>query len=35
MDEHNYHDLIDGIRSEAKKVPGVVDIEKCWAPKAS
>ena len=33
MDEHNHHDLIDGIRIEAKKVAGVVDIEKCWARK--
>lgn len=33
MDEHNHHDLIDGIRVEAKKVAGVVDIEKCWARK--
>lgn len=33
MDEHNHHDLIDGIRVEAKKVTGVVDIEKCWARK--
>ena len=33
MDEHNHHDLIDGIRVEAKKVVGVVDIEKCWARK--
>lgn len=33
MDEHNHHDLIDGIRSEAQKVPGVVNIEKCWARK--
>ncbi len=33
MDEHNHHDLIDGIRIEAKKVAGVIDIEKCWARK--
>lgn len=33
MDEHNHHDLINEIRNEAKKVSGVVDIEKCWARK--
>ncbi len=33
MDEHNHHDLIDGIRIEAKEVAGVIDIEKCWARK--
>lgn len=33
MDEHNHHDLINEIRIEAKKVSGVVDIEKCWARK--
>jgi divalent metal cation (Fe/Co/Zn/Cd) transporter len=33
MDEHTHHELIDAIRAESVKVPGVVDIEKCWARK--
>ena len=33
MDEHTHHELIDEIRKASKEVPGVIDIEKCWARK--
>ena len=33
MDEHTHHELIEEIRIAAKEVPGVIDIEKCWARK--
>ncbi len=33
MDEHTHHELIEEIRIEAVKVPGVIGIEKCWARK--
>lgn len=34
MDEHVYDDLIATIRIQAKKVPGVIDTEKCFIRKA-
>ncbi|MFM8597066.1 MAG: cation diffusion facilitator family transporter, partial [Flavobacteriales bacterium] len=33
MDEHTHHEFIEEIRIAAKEVPGVIDIEKCWARK--
>jgi cation diffusion facilitator family transporter len=33
MDEHTHHELIHEIRTAAKEVNGVIDIEKCWARK--
>ncbi len=33
MDEHTHHELIYEIRTAAKEVNGVIDIEKCWARK--
>ena len=33
MDEHMYQDLITDIRSEALKVPGIKDTEKCFVRK--
>jgi cation diffusion facilitator family transporter len=33
MDEHVYDELIDKIRLSAKKVPGVLDTEKCFVRK--
>lgn len=34
MDEHLYDDLIEIIRDESKKVPGVIDTEKCFIRKS-
>ncbi|HZJ35015.1 MAG TPA: cation diffusion facilitator family transporter [Gillisia sp.] len=34
MDEHMYDDMIDNIRKEAEKVPGVKETEKCLVRKA-
>ncbi len=33
MDEHQYEDLVEEIRSEALNVPGILDTEKCYVRK--